>query len=322
MTASLFFCGEVVADMVEADAGSGDFKLKLGGSQFHGSIGAARRIRNEQMDAQSYFVGPVSQDTFGERFIEFMQEESVRTNNISRVDRNTTLAIVSIRPGHENHFVFYGRDTAEQMTQPHELPGMLEAPGPKLCIFGSISTVMEPARFTWQEFAKRQKEEALVYYDLNTRPAIAKDPARYRQIVSSWAAIADVIKASDADIGWTYPGETPEQVAHRWFDDGAKLAVITMGSKGSIAFTPTTTAFVEGQAVEVKNTIGAGDNFNAGFNLGLVRQGIVTRDRLHAATEAELKEALRYANETARNHLMRQAGMAVSGDTGPRLAAG
>jgi fructokinase len=307
MAAKIFFCGEVVADLVEFQQGSADFKLLLGGSQFHGAMGASRTREQHSLATDIAFVAPVSADDFGDRFLARLEAARVDTSMVKRVARNTTLAVVSVRPGKENSFTFYGRDTAEQMTQPDELPTVLLGGDNKICVFGSISTVLEPARFTWLEFAKRQKQHALVYYDLNTRPAIAKDQKRYQGIVTEWAGIADVVKASEADISWAYPGQSPQQVAAQWFAAGATLAVFTLGDKGSIALTPQLSAKVDSQAVKVKNTIGAGDNFNAGFVCGLVKTGIIQRSQLQKINVNQIEACLLFANNTAKQHLATQA---------------
>ena len=146
----IYFCGEVVADLLEHDHGSGDFKLLLGGSLFHGATGAKRAVGREHIDCQIGFVGPLSSDMLGERFFKVLTDMGIDTAGISRVDRNTTLAMVSIRPGKENGFVFYGRAGADEMTRIEDLPQSLgEKNDQKIFCCGSISTVIEPARFAW-----------------------------------------------------------------------------------------------------------------------------------------------------------------------------
>ncbi len=305
MAAKIFFCGEVVADLHEKVAGSGDFKFMFGGSQFLGSMGAARARQRENGNWQIGFVGPLSEDTFGERFFQALQAAGVDTGGIRRVTRNTTLAIVSIRPGKENAFTFYGRDTAEQMTKIEELPEVLGRDDEnKICCFGSISTVMEPARFAWLEFARRQRDRALLCYDLNTRPTIAKDPERYRGIVKEWARTAHVVKASDADIAWAYPGMAMPDIAKIWLAEGASMAVFTKGMNGSEAYTRTASATAPAQSLTAANTVGAGDNFNAGLAVGLCKQGCFSASKVEALDSAALAAILTGANDTAASHLV------------------
>lgn len=305
MSAHVFFCGEVVADLLEGVQGSGNFNLLLGGSQFHGSRGAKKAIDREGVSATIGFVGPISNDMFGERFVKVLTDEKIDLSGVKRVDRNTTLAIVSICPGKENAFSFYGRDTAEQMTKIEDLPEELGVRGEtKICCFGSISTVMEPARFAWLEFAKRQGDTGLVMYDLNTRPSIAKDPEKYRGLVVEWARVAHIMKASDADIAWAYPGMAMKDVAKIWLDAGASMAVFTKGMHGSEAHTNKTTASASTLDLAATNTVGAGDNFNAGLAVFLVKNGCKTASDIAALDQPKLASILQGANHTAAYHLI------------------
>ena len=303
----IYFCGEVVADLLEQNEGSGDFKFLLGGSQFHGAMGAMRAVARENLSLpiQIGFVGPISKDMFGQRFFKTLEDHQIDTSGIIRVDRNTTLAIVSIRPGKENAFSFYGRDTAEQMTKIEDLPVNLGGPDDKkIFCFGSISTVMEPARFAWLEFANRHKKDSLVCYDLNTRPSIAKDPERYRGLVLEWARTAHIMKASDADIGWAYPDMNMKQVADIWLDAGASMAVFTKGMHGSEAYTKSISASASTLDLVATNTVGAGDNFNAGLAVFLTKNDSFSPKALEALTEPVLTSILQGANNTAAYHLI------------------
>jgi fructokinase len=305
MSVKIYFCGEVVADLLESQQDSGDFKLLLGGSQFHGAMGAVKATKRDGLDFNIGFVGPISTDTFGARFFNKLTGMSIDTSGIKRVERNTTLAIVSIQPGKENAFSFYGRDTAEQMTKIEDLPQTLgDANDRKVCCFGSISTIMEPARFAWLEFAGRQRQSSLVFYDLNTRPAIAKDPERYRGIVAEWARTAHVVKASDADIGWAYPGKSMREIADIWLKEGASMAVFTKGMHGSEAYTKTVKASTESLDLIAKNTVGAGDNFNAGLAIHMAKENCLTPQAIDTLTEAQLARILLGANNTAAYHLI------------------
>jgi fructokinase len=306
MAATIYFCGEVVADLLEYNQGSGDFKLLLGGSQFHGAMGATKAVERDKADIQVGFIGPISKDMFGDRFIAQLKTRNVDISGAPRVDRNTTLAIVSICPGKENAFSFYGRDTAEQMTKIEDLPTTLTPKDQnKICCFGSISTVMEPARFAWLAFAKAQRDSGIVIYDLNTRPSIAKDPERYRSLVLEWAQTAHVVKASDADIAWAYPGKSMKEIARIWHEAGASLAVFTKGMHGSEAYASNgTSAFEETLDLVATNTVGAGDNFNAGLAIQLASKRCFSRAALESLSEKDLSAILKGANETAAYHLI------------------
>jgi fructokinase len=305
MTIRVFFCGEAVVDMLEQKEGSGDFKLLLGGSHFNSAIGAARAIKREKLDYQVGFVGPVSRDLFGDCFFKALCDANIDTSGVKRVAENSTLAVVSICPDMENAFCFYDSGTTVQVTKIEDFPPSLgDAGDNKIFCFGSISTVLEPARFAWFEFAKRQRDNSLVYYDLNTRPSIAKDSDKYRKILLEWASIVHVMRASDADIAWAYPGMSPKDVAGIWLEQGVSMAVFTRGKYGAETYTRKTFASAKAVDLITSNTVGAGDNVNAGLAISLAKLGCFTLGEIEALEGDQLEKILNGANSTAACHLI------------------
>jgi fructokinase len=304
MKPRIYFCGEVVADLLERNGGSNNFDLLLGGSQFHGSMGAAKAVKRNKLEVAISFVGQISEDTFGDRFISAFLQNGVDTGSIKRTPRNTTLAIVVIEPGKENRYSFYGRETAEAAIHPLDLPKILPQTERKICCFGSVSTVMEPAGTTWLGFAREQVKTGPVYYDLNTRPALIRDRAEYQKRVAEWAATVSIVKASDADIAWTYPNLTAYEVAKLWLDCGAKMAVITQGAQGALAFTKQHKIEIYETPLLAPNTVGAGDNFNAGVALGLIAENKFTHADLDGLSAAQVEKIIRSGNQTAAAHLI------------------
>lgn len=305
MTTRIFFCGEAVVDMLEQKEGSGDFKLLLGGSHFNSAIGAARAIKQEKLDYQVGFIGPVSRDMFGDRFFKALCDTQIDTSGVKRVAENSTLAVVSIRPGMENAFCFYDNGTTVQVTKREDFPPSLGDIGDKkIFCFGSISTVLEPARFAWFAFAKQQRDHSLIYYDLNTRPSIAKDSDKYRKILLEWASIVHVMRASDADIAWAYPGMSPKDVAEIWLEQGVSMAVFTKGKHGAEAYTRKTFASAEAIDLITSNTVGAGDNINAGLAISLAHLDCFTPGKIEVLEEDQLEKILSGANNTAACHLI------------------
>lgn len=85
-------------------------------------------------------------------------------------------------------------------------------------------------------------------------------------------ALADVVKASDEDLDWLYPGVDPLDVARGWRRTGAALVVVTRGGAGADAATSEGVVHVEPPSVVVADTIGAGDTF-----MGTLISELVTR---------------------------------------------
>ncbi|WP_242909320.1 carbohydrate kinase family protein [Actinomadura terrae] len=120
-------------------------------------------------------------------------------------------------------------------------------------------------------------------YDPNIRPALLGDRAAERRRVERQVALADVVKASDEDLAWLYPGADPVHVAHRWRGLGPALVVVTRGPRGCVAVTASGQVERPAPPVEVVETVGAGDAFMAGLVSALL-----AADLLDPARRADL----------------------------------
>nr|WP_256372885.1 PfkB family carbohydrate kinase [Breoghania sp. L-A4] len=63
--------------------------------------------------------------------------------------------------------------------------------------------------------------------------------------------------------------------------------MVTHGAKGAEAFGPAGHVRVPGRAVDVVDTVGAGDSFQAALVAGLAERGISSRARLNALTQED-----------------------------------
>jgi len=68
--------------------------------------------------------------------------------------------------------------------------------------------------------------------------------------------------------------------------------LITEGAKGATGYTAAAEVFVPARPVEVADTVGAGDTFNAGVLAALAAAGCLTKPALAELPEARLAEAL------------------------------
>ena len=94
-------------------------------------------------------------------------------------------------------------------------------------------------------------------------PAALPDRGTYRAQAERIVREADILKASDEDLLWLYPGQSAEKSAHLLHAMGPRLVVVTQGPRGAFAVTAGQQAAVPAPSVEVIDTIGAGDAFQA-----------------------------------------------------------
>jgi fructokinase len=101
-----------------------------------------------------------------------------------------------------------------------------------------------------------------------------------------------VIKVSDDDMEWLYPGVHYADAAQRWITAGTHLVVVTRGSEGLIGITASGVVEVPGVKIEVADTVGAGDTVGAIIVEAMVGKGLenlhgeVLKATLHRAAVA------------------------------------
>jgi fructokinase len=99
--------------------------------------------------------------------------------------------------------------------------------------------------------------------DPNIRPTVVNGAARYRPRLDRIIAQSTIVKASDADIDWLFPGIDRMVAARTLLARGPKLVVVTLGADGAVGITATGEVRVPAPVVQVVDTIGAGDAFGA-----------------------------------------------------------
>ena len=90
-----------------------------------------------------------------------------------------------------------------------------------------------------------------------------------------------------------------EQVARQWIEGGVSIVTLTMGAEGTRCITASMDLRVPATPVEVVDTVGAGDTFNAGFLAGLRSSGVLTKKHLKALSRDGLRSAMEYRSRVA-----------------------
>ncbi|WP_078714950.1 carbohydrate kinase family protein [Agreia bicolorata] len=129
---------------------------------------------------------------------------------------------------------------------------------------GSIGAFLEPGGSAVVSLLRQlvdSERPHLICFDPNMRPSIVTDHgaalARFERI----AALAAVVKLSDEDAEWLYPELGLEAAIEHILRFGVGLVTVTLGSAGALLATRSLRMTVPGVAVEVADTIGAGDSF-------------------------------------------------------------
>ncbi|MFA6156115.1 carbohydrate kinase [Mesorhizobium sp.] len=285
-------CGEALIDMLPRIATNGEpaFAPYVGGAVFNTAIALGR------LGAPAGFFSGLSSDLFGGELRDALGASKVSSTYAHTSPRPTTLAFVRLNNGQAT-YTFYDENTAGRMLTTDDLPelgGEIEA-----MLFGAISLISEPAGSAYEAFMKREHESRVMMLDPNIRPNFIPDKARHLRRIRTMMAMADIVKLSDEDLLWFGEAGSHEDVIRNWLDRGPKLIVVTHGSEGAVGYSKDHAVTVMPDKVEVVDTVGAGDTFNAGILASLHEQGLLTKTAIAGLSQDAIRKALELGTKAA-----------------------
>ncbi|MDH6262010.1 carbohydrate kinase [Bradyrhizobium sp. BR13661] len=289
----LISCGDALIDFVPTQNAVGREAVMpaVGGSCLNVAIGIAR------LGAPTSFVGGISTDLFGRMIADHAAASNVELSLATRSDHQTTLAFVRIVAG-ESHYAFYDAETATRnwMFRRGSIPfDTVEA-----VHVGSTTLVNDQGAAETKALIADAKASSTISFDPNCRPNLVKDKRAYLARMAEFAASADLIKMSDIDFAYLFGEEPYQQRASALLAQGASLVVITRGNNGAVAWHASAGEIeVEAPNIEVADTIGAGDSFQAAMLFALHKQGRLARSQLKDISTDELRRALSFAANCA-----------------------
>jgi fructokinase len=289
----LLSCGDALVDFVPVRSVDGrDAAVPAaGGSCLNIAVGMAR------LGAPAGFVGGISTDLFGRMIADHALASQVDLRYATRSDHQTTLAFVRTVAG-EPQYAFYDEATASKnwIYRHNSIHfGEVEA-------IHVGSTTLTDERGAAQAFAMVEDARGSVTlsFDPNCRPNLVKQKARYVDWMDAFASAADIVRMSDVDFEFLYGGCDYAGKAKALIDAGASLVVVTRGINGAKAWHKEAGAVEVGAPiVEVVDTIGAGDSFQAALLFALGALGRIERHALARTNSAELCRALSFATSCA-----------------------
>ncbi|MHA7176555.1 carbohydrate kinase family protein [Arthrobacter sp. Sr24] len=141
---------------------------------------------------------------------------------------------------------------------------------PKVLHTGSIATFLEPGASAVKLLLQQCQQDCTITYDPNIRPSLLGSHAEALTKFEELIELTDVVKLSDEDAAWLYPRKELAETASHLLKLGARLSVITLGSKGSLLATPETSLAIPSVQSTVADTIGAGDSYMAALIMSLL----------------------------------------------------
>jgi fructokinase len=257
--------------------GSGERVPHVGGGPANTAKALAR------LGHEVYFIDGISSDKYGQMSRQELLDDEVKLDLALNSDKPTCLAIVSLNESGGATYEFEIDGTATFDFSASWLPDPSRYK-PSVLHIGTLVTVIQPGADVLYDWAMQVAEFAPIVFDPNVRSAVMNNRDKYLAAVERWVAISSVVKVSDDDMAWLYPGQQYADVAKRWINDGAALVVVTRGAEGLVGFTADGVVEVPGMKVDVADTVGAGDTVGAIVVEAMIEKGILnlTGDTLKA----------------------------------------
>jgi fructokinase len=285
----LLSCGDALIDFLPVKSADGRDAIVpvAGGSCLNIAVGMAR------LGVQAGFVGGISSDMLGRIVADHALASGVGLAYTTRSDQQCTLAFVRSVAG-EPQYAFYDEGSASRnwIYRSGSIPfGEVDA-----IHLGSTTLVSDAGAAQALAVVREAKESATVSFDPNCRPNLVKDKPGYVARMAEFAAAADLIRMSDVDFEYLYGNDDYAARAASMLEAGASLVVVTQGIKGVQAWHGKAGALrVETPKVEVVDTIGAGDSFQAALLYALHALGRIATGPLRQIDAGELRRVLSFA---------------------------
>lgn len=280
--------GEVLIDFIAENTASRDsvnsFQKYPGGAPANVAVGISR------LGVTCGFIGKVGADTFGAFLKTSLKENGVNIEGIVDTrDAPTALAFVSRSTTGERHFLFYRDPCADVLITEDDLPqDWLRRI--KYLHVGGVSLNRNPSRqATFRAIEIARKNGAVITFDPNLRLDLWSGGLHEgRKILQKVLARTDIFLPSQHELLLIMDTEQIDDALSRAHELGPYTICLKCGADGSRISTKTAKGKYDQFSqkaldVNVVDTTGAGDGFNAGLIVGLVK-GMNIRDAVRQGT--------------------------------------
>lgn len=230
-------------------------KAVPGGSTFNSIVSLGRA------GVPCAMVTDVGGDHIGDIICNYLKDNGVSSEYVCRHDNvKSQITLAFLDENNDAQYVFYKDHAAVS----------LDSKLPKICkddvvLFGSFFAINPAIRpVVGSLLHDARKAGAWLYYDVNFRKNhIAELPVVLPNIEENMS-LANVVRGSMEDFGYMYDLHDGEAIYER-VSRFCKTLILTDGANTIRVYTPDNRETYPVQQIETVSTVGAGDNFNAGY---------------------------------------------------------
>lgn len=300
--------GESLIDVINTAAGPVEF---VGGSGLNVAFGLGR------LGANTGLLTHFGADERGEAIRQHLASADVQLlPGAVRLDRTST-AMASLDSSGSARYTF-----DIEWTLPPATPTFV----PKILHTGSLATFMEPGATHVRALLQFFSGRCLITYDPNIRPDVIGNQAQAQATFEETARFATLVKLSDEDSGWLYPGLSTPEVATRILSLGVEVVAVTAGAEGSDLYTNSSHVHIAASHVKAVDTVGAGDSYMSSLIASLLENPTEKFDPVHlkrvgrtAAAAAAITVTRHGANPPTASELEEVLSVSLEEATDPAL---
>ena len=273
--------GETILDIIFKD--EQPIGAVPGGSVFNGVISLGRA------GVKAAFISETGNDRVGRKIIKFLEDNHVDATSMNVYpESKSPISLAFLDEKNDAEYIFY-------KDHPHDrLDFVLPDIQPDdIVMFGSYYAVNPVIRPQVQGFLEYARDKgAILYYDVNFRSSHQNEVVKLNANILENLEYADIVRGSQEDFEVMFNKRDAETVYKAQISFYCKDFIYTQGS-GPVEVRGTGGFARQYPATQMQtvSTIGAGDNFNAGFIYGLIKYGI-THEMLDAGLTAEQWDGL------------------------------
>ena len=260
--------GETVLDIIFKD--NRPLEAVPGGSAFNAITSLGR------CGVNASFISEAGNDHVGKYIIGFLKDNGVNTDNVATFpDSKSPVSLAFLNEKNDAEYIFYKDHPHDQLefTYPDIQPD-------DIVLFGSfyaVNPVIRPQLVGLLDYAR--SHGAIIYYDVNFRPAHKDEVIKITPNLIENLDYADIVRGSHEDFATLYRKEDADKVYNAEISFYCQQFIYTHGSRPvEVRGGKNIKKAYPVPDTEVISTIGAGDNFNAGFIFGMLKQGITRAD--------------------------------------------
>lgn len=254
-----------------------------GGSTFNGIVSLGRA------GVKTVFVSETGNDRVGEYVRDFLRDNNVDTSAINVFqETKSPVSLAFLDKDNNADYIFYRDQKHDHMDFAYP-----DIQKDDIVVFGSfyaVNPALRPQVSGLLDFARQRG--AIIYYDVNFRKAHQADVMKVTPNLIDNLEYADIVRGSKEDFEVLYKKDSAERVYRAETSFYCKRFIYTDGPNPVSVFS--NNGFHKEYAMpktETVSTIGAGDNFNAGFIYGMIKYG-VTRDDVEQGLSEEVWDKL------------------------------